>query len=100
MIPKKIKKIYLNNVDEMQNREYIDLSQVWHDANEEPEKGEDIIALDIDGISVSGIYKDYSWYIIPTIRISKCGQNFEIMVDWLCFQYYSSYKIDKDEEEK
>lgn len=40
MIPKKIKKIYLNNVDEngsdMQNREYIDLSQVWHDAREEP----------------------------------------------------------------
>ena len=33
---------------------------MWHDANEEPEKGEDIIALDIDGISVSGIYKDYS----------------------------------------
>lgn len=64
MISKKIKKIYLNDVDEngsdKQNREYIDLSQVWHDANEEPEKGEDIIALDIDGISVSGIYKDYS----------------------------------------
>ena len=47
-----------------------------------------------------GIYKGYSWYIIPTIRISKYGQYFEIMVDWLWFQYYSSYKIDKDEEEK
>lgn len=52
MLPKKI---YLNCVDEndkdktwskiqisvydckMQNREYTDLSQVWHDANEEPE---------------------------------------------------------------
>ena len=74
MLPKKI---YLNYVDEndedktwseepvsvydckMQNREYTDLSQVWHDASEEPKKGEDIIALDIDGISVSGIYKDY-----------------------------------------
>ena len=32
---------------------------VWHDATEEPKKGEDIIALDIDGISVSGVYKDY-----------------------------------------
>lgn len=32
---------------------------VWHDTSEEPKKGEDIIALDIDGISVSGIHKDY-----------------------------------------
>lgn len=47
-----------------------------------------------------GIYKDNSWYIIPTIRISKCGQYFGIMIDWLCFQYYSSYNIDKDKEEK
>lgn len=42
MIPKKIKKIHLNDVDEngydMQNREYIDLSQVWHDASEEPQE--------------------------------------------------------------
>ena len=42
MIPKKIKKIFLNDVDEngsdMQNREYIDLSQVWHDASEEPQE--------------------------------------------------------------
>ena len=57
MIPKKI---YLNYVDEddeyktwsedpvyvycdMQNREYTDLSQVWHEAKEEPKKGEWII---------------------------------------------------------
>lgn len=57
MIPKKI---YLNYVDEddeyktwsedpvyvycdMQNREYTDLSQVWHDAKEEPKKGEWIL---------------------------------------------------------
>ena len=60
-----------------------------------------IIKKSINGIDKSyGIYKDYSWYIIPTIRISKCGQYFEIMVDWLCFQYYSSYKIDKDDDEK
>lgn len=42
MIPKKIKKIYLNDVDENgsnnQKREYIDLSQVWHDASEEPKE--------------------------------------------------------------
>ena len=54
MIPKKI---YLNYVDEsdpdktwseepvsvcdckMKNREYTDLSQIWHDASEEPEDG-------------------------------------------------------------
>ena len=40
MIPKKIKKNYLNNVDEsgsnMQNREYINLNNMWHDTNEEP----------------------------------------------------------------
>jgi len=44
-----------------------------------------------------GIYKDDSWYIIPTIRVSKCNQYLEIMVEWLCFQYYSSYNINKDE---
>ena len=59
MIPKKI---YLNYVDEndadktwseepisvsgceMQNREYTDLSQVWHDASEEPNKSAWIIS--------------------------------------------------------
>ena len=60
-----------------------------------------IIKKDINGIEKSyGIYKDDSLYIIPTIRISKCNQYFEIMVEFLCFQYYSSYKIDKDNEEK
>ena len=60
-----------------------------------------IIKENINGINKSyGIYKDDSWYIIPTIRVSKCNQYFEIMVEFLCFQYYSSYKIDKDEEEK
>lgn len=50
MIPKKIKKIYINDVDEngsdMQDREYIDLSQVWHDASEEP-KGAYIVLCDV-----------------------------------------------------
>ena len=70
MIPKKI---YLNYVDEddeektwcvdpvyvedceMQNREYTDLSQVWHDAEEEPEKGKLMIGVDEDGVSI------YKW---------------------------------------
>ena len=60
-----------------------------------------IIKKDINGIDKSyGIYKDDSWYIIPTIRVSKCNQYFEIMVEFLCFQYYASYKIDKDDDEK
>ena len=57
-----------------------------------------IIKKDINGITKQyGIYKDNSWYIIPTVSVSKCNEYFEIMVYWLCFQYYSSYKVDKDE---
>ena len=70
MLPKKI---YLNYVDEddeektwcvdpvyvedceMQNREYTDLSQVWHNSKEEPEKGKLMIGIDEDGISI------YKW---------------------------------------
>ena len=60
-----------------------------------------IVKVDITGITKEyGVYKDDSWYIIPTIRISKCGKYFEIIVEFLCFQYYSSYKVDKDDEEK
>ena len=65
MLPKKIYLNYTNEDDEyktwsedpvyvhsdMQNREYTDLSQVWHNAKEEPEKGRLIIATDKDGIS-------------------------------------------------
>ena len=70
MLPKKI---YLNYVDEddeektwcvdpvyvedceMQNREYTDLSQVWHHAKEEPEKGKSIISIGVTGVSA------YKW---------------------------------------
>ena len=59
-----------------------------------------IIKVYIDGVTKQhGIYKDNNWYIIPTIKISKDSKYFYIMVYWLCFQYYSSYNIDKDEEE-
>ena len=58
-----------------------------------------IVKVEINGIDKSyGIYKDDSWYIIPTISICKSGKYFEITVKWLCFQYYSSYNIDKDDE--
>ena len=71
MLPKKI---YLNYVDEadedktwseepvsvydckMQNREYTDLSQVWHDASEEP-KGTYIVLC--DGLDNSQWVVDY-----------------------------------------
>jgi hypothetical protein len=64
MLPKKI---YLNYVDEndkdktwseepisvydckMQNREYTDLSQLWHDVSEEPKIGSNIVAIDKGG---------------------------------------------------
>ena len=64
MLPKKI---YLNYVDEadedktwseepvsvydckMQNREYTDLSQVWHDASEEPKDHSKIVIVDTEG---------------------------------------------------
>ena len=60
-----------------------------------------IIKKNINGITKSyGIHKDNTWYIIPTISFSKTGKYFEIIVEWLCFQGYSCYNIDKDDEEK
>lgn len=35
--------------------EYTDLSQVWHETNEEPEKGKLLIGIDEDGVSI------YKW---------------------------------------
>lgn len=77
MIPKKI---YLNYVDEddeektwcvgpvyvedceMQNREYTDLSQVWHDVKEEPEKKRLIVGIDNDGASIYNLTdQDNDW---------------------------------------
>lgn len=73
------KKIYLNYVDEddeektwcvdpvytdcdMQNREYTDLSQIWHDAKEEPEKGKLLIGIDEDDVSIyKWVDQDKDW---------------------------------------
>ena len=52
-----------------------------------------------DIIKYYGIYKDDSWYIIPTIRFSKTGGIFEVMIEFLCIQYYSCYKIRYLEDE-
>ena len=69
MIPKKIYLNYVHEDDEektwcvdpvyvedceMQNREYTDLSQLWHEAKEEPKKGECIL-----GEYQGGIYQTY-----------------------------------------
>ena len=55
-------------------------NNVWHDASEEPKKGEDIIALDIDGISVSGIYKDYNGNGIYRYHCFLC--EWDAVVKW------------------
>ena len=69
MLPKKIYLNYVNEDDEkktwcedpvyddcgMQNREYTDLSQVWHNSKEEPEKGKSIISIGTTGVSA------YKW---------------------------------------
>ena len=60
-----------------------------------------IIKVNIYGITKEyGMYKDDSWYIIPTIKVCKYKKYFEIIVEWLCFQYYSCYNINKDDDEK
>lgn len=56
------------------------IANVWHDASEEPKKGEDIIALDIDGISVSGIYKDYNGNGIYRYHCFLC--EWDAVVKW------------------
>ena len=80
MIPKKIYLNYVNEDDEyktwsedpvyvycdMQNREDTDLSQVWHNAKEEPEKGKLMVGIDEDGVSI------YNW-----VGQDEC--------DWLSF---------------
>ena len=76
MVPKKIYLNYTNEDDEyktwsedpvyvhcdMQNREYTDLSQVWHDAKEEPEKGKLLIGIDEDEVSIyKWVDQDNDW---------------------------------------
>ena len=90
MIPKKI---YLNYVDEddeektwcvdpvyvedceMQNREYTDLSQVWHDAKEEPKEGTQVVVIDHDGWTGSGLFN-------PMAMIKGVYLYGELIVDW------------------
>lgn len=43
------------NFEKTRSVEYTDLSQVWHEAKEEPEKGKLLIGIDEDGVSI------YKW---------------------------------------
>ena len=76
MLPKKIYLNYTNEDDEYktwsedpvhihcdtQNREYTDLSQVWHDVKEEPEKGKLLIGIDEDDVSIyKWVDQDNDW---------------------------------------
>lgn len=40
--------------------EYTDMSQVWHDAEEEPQTGRQIVAINGEGVSFSGVYWPYN----------------------------------------
>ena len=41
-------------------KEYTDLSQVWHPAEEEPQTGRQIVAINSKGVSFSGVYWPYN----------------------------------------
>lgn len=56
--------------DEHPKEGLVDLSQVWHDAKEEPEKGKFMIGIDEDGVSV------YTW-----VGQDECG--------WLSFAEFN-----------
>ena len=53
--------------------EYTDLSQVWHDAKEEPEKGKFLIGIDEDGASVyKWVDQDDDW-----MSFAECNRLFK-----------------------
>lgn len=59
-----------------------------------------IVGINIDSVRRdSGIYKDYEYYIIPTIYFTKVNKYLEISVCFLCFKYYCAYCINKDDDE-
>ena len=46
------------------------------------------------------IYKVLQFYIIPTIRINKYDKYFEVEFAWFNVEYYSSYTLIREEDEK
>ena len=84
------KKIYLNYVDEnddektwseepvsvtdcdLHNREYTDLSQVWHDASEEPQKYPILYQDEFGNVYVQQTLKDYvNWVELKELEYVK-----------------------------
>lgn len=89
MTLKKIKKIFLNNVDEngsdMQDREYIDLSQVWHDASEVPQgtyivlcDGLDNIQWVVDYLHIDMSYANWKYYA-DAIKVNRWAYVSDLM---------------------
>ena len=55
--------------------EYTDLSQAWHDAKEEPEEGTQVVVIDHDGWTGSGLFN-------PMAMIKGVYMYGELIVDW------------------
>lgn len=99
MIPKKI---YLNYVEEedfdngaeitwcidpvsvagceMRNREYTDLSQVWHPANEKPEENKQIIAINVLYAVFGGYYNTHKNILMLQSNCLYMG--FDAIIRW------------------
>lgn len=55
--------------------EYTDLSQVWHEAKEEPKEGTQVVVIDHDGWTGSGLFN-------PMAMIKGVYMYGELIVDW------------------
>ena len=53
----------------------IDLSQVWHEAKEEPKEGTQVVAIDNDGWTVSGLFN-------PRAMVKGVYIYGDLVVDW------------------
>ena len=61
--------------DEHPKEGLVDLSQVWHDANEEPKEGTQVVVIDHDGWTGSGLFN-------PMAMIKGVYMYGELIVDW------------------
>lgn len=91
MIPKKlyVRKIDIDIFDEEVNAtrawvanrpntgrmEYTDLSQVWHDAKEEPKEGTKVVVIDNNGWTGSGLFN-------PRAMVKGVYIYGDLVVDW------------------
>lgn len=63
------------------NVEYVNLSQIWHDADEIPQGGE-VIAVTEDTDVVSGDFDESRWGVF---RHSVCMANWDSVIKWVYF---------------